>query len=313
MEYNIIDISEFEIEEFEQLGTKSKFWYEDNNGDSYLFKSIKTQNKAMEDVFRYGEDWAEKIASELAELLGIPHAKYELATYNGMDGVISPNFILGKGERLSTGNELIERMNATSSTENDSIQRITRVFTIMERIIKRKPIGFKELDKIKTASDFFVGYLMLDSLISNQDRHVENWGMIETDKATTHLAPSFDHAASLGRNESDEKRRIRLDTNDIGRSVETYVLKAKSHFYNTSNSRLKILQAFENSARINPSAAMAWLERLSDLEDSMIYQVISRVPEERMSFTAKQFAYEIIRCNKNNLLKLKKEINTFIV
>lgn len=310
MEYQIIDISEFDIEEFEQLGTKSKFWYRDAEGNSYLFKSIKTQNKFQEDVYRYGEDWAEKIACELAHFLGIPHAHYELAVYKGVNGVITPNFILGRGERLSTGNELIEKVNNSLSIENDNIQRITRVFTIMERIIKRKPIGFKGLSRIKSASDFFVGYMMLDTLISNQDRHTENWGMIETSKASTHLAPSFDHAASLGRNENDEARLARLQTKDRGQTVQSYVLKAKSHFYNTSSKRLKILQAFENSAKINPIAALAWLEKLESLEDKVIAEIIDRVPTSRMSCISKKFAYEMIICNKKNLLDIKKDILT---
>jgi len=41
-----------------------------------------------------GEDWAEKVAAELCELLGLPYAAYELAsTWQGNRGVVSPNFL----------------------------------------------------------------------------------------------------------------------------------------------------------------------------------------------------------------------------
>lgn len=40
MTYDIFDISYVDIDQHEQLGTKSKFWYEDN-GSAFLFKSIK--------------------------------------------------------------------------------------------------------------------------------------------------------------------------------------------------------------------------------------------------------------------------------
>ncbi|MEN0628323.1 hypothetical protein AAIG33_12900 [Phytobacter ursingii] len=304
MSYEIFDITDVEIDQPEQLGTKSKFWYDGVNGGTYLFKSIKTIDKFGGEIYRYGEDWAEKIACELAGILEIPHAQYELATHNGVQGVITKNFIVGKGERLSTGNELIEKINAFIPTSSDSVQRLSRVFLIMEKIIKKKPIGFNGLDGIKTASDFFVGYLLLDALISNQDRHVENWGMIETNKGTTHLAPSFDHAASLGRNENDIKREKRLNSKDKGYSIEQYVLKAQSHFYDSNNKRLKILQAFNNSARINPKAARNWLLRLKGVESDMIRYIIDEVPTERMSTVAKDFSFNLIICNKKNLLEL---------
>lgn len=250
-------------------------------------------------IYRYGEDWAEKIACEIASVLQIPHVHYELALYRGQFGVISKNFILGKGERLSTGNELIERVNTYLPVESGQQQRITRVFLVMDKIIKKKPLGFDAINNIKSASDFFVGYLLLDALISNQDRHVENWGMIETIKGTTHLAPSFDHAASMGRNESDDNREKRLLTKDKGLSIENYVLKAKSHFYDVDNKRLKVLQAFEHS----PTAAKDWLLKLEEVSDTMIREIIDKVPSERMNSLAKEFSYRLIICNKRNLLK----------
>lgn len=303
MSYEIIDISDVDIDQHEQLGTKSKFWYE-HNGNTYLFKSTKTSDKYGNVIIRHGEDWAEKIACEIAEALKIPHVHYELALYRGDLGVISRNFIVGNGDRLSTGNELIDRVNTSTPIESDQFQRIARVFLVMEKIIKKKPLGFDALTSIKDASDFFVGYLLLDALISNQDRHVENWGMIETFKGTTHLAPSFDHAASLGRNESDENRQRRLVTRDRGQSVEHYVSKAKSHFYDSDNNRLKVLQAFEHSAIINPLAADSWLLILEGLGDNMIENIIEQVPSERMTDLAKEFSFKLIICNKRNLLDL---------
>jgi serine/threonine protein kinase HipA of HipAB toxin-antitoxin module len=44
----------------------------------------------------------------------------------------------------------------------------------------------------------FTGYLVLDALIGHTDRHEENWGVIEGITGAKRLAPSFDHASSLG-------------------------------------------------------------------------------------------------------------------
>ncbi|MBW4687211.1 MAG: hypothetical protein KME40_19400 [Komarekiella atlantica HA4396-MV6] len=85
----------------EDLGTKEKFWfrYQDCR---YLYKKARPNT---------GEDWAEKIVSELCELLRLPHADYELAIYNSNNGVISPSFLpLQEGGILTLGNEILARI-----------------------------------------------------------------------------------------------------------------------------------------------------------------------------------------------------------
>ena len=58
--------------------------------------------------------------------------------------------------------------------------------------------------------DMFVGYLMLDALIGNTDRHHENWGIMTGRGRPQVLAPTYDHASSLGRELSDQKRQARM-------------------------------------------------------------------------------------------------------
>lgn len=298
--YKVYDISYAESDLFEQLGTKSKFWYFDNK-DEYLFKSINSGNG-----IRFGEDWAEKIACELAELLGLPHAHYELAQYNGTRGVITKNFISERGEQLMLGNELLEVYVSSKDGSNPNIQYISDVYEIMNTSIVNKPIGFRSLKDIKTASDFFVGYLMFDALISNQDRHNENWGTIITLKGIKHLAPSYDHGASLARNIGDESRYDRLNSKDKGRQLENFVLKSKSWFLNSeTNSRLKLLDAFKQYALMERAAAKAWLKILNDIAEDDIEKIIEKVPSNLMSECSKKFTYQLILCNRSNLLALQ--------
>ena len=64
----------------ETLGSKYKFWFYHEELGRCLYK----HNRA-----NLGEDWAEKVAAELCELLGLPHAAYELAsTWQGNRGVV---------------------------------------------------------------------------------------------------------------------------------------------------------------------------------------------------------------------------------
>ncbi|MCK4082063.1 hypothetical protein [Acinetobacter radioresistens] len=299
--YLIIDITDIDKDNLEYLGTKDKFWYFYQD-DNYLFKSIQVTKNGKQHL-RIGEDCSEKIACEIAKLLCIPHVNYELAYHGGLRGVISKNFISNdKGEFLVSGNELLESFNPM---RKDNVhQRLGRVYTIMETLIQKKPLGFNALSNIKTAGEFFVGYLMLDALISNQDRHNENWGMIQKVNGKRHLALTFDHGASLGKNISDTEKRERLETNDQGRSVSNYCSRAKSWFYLTNDkaSRLKVMSAFIEFGKYYPDAYKAWIRRLIKIEDSKFEQIIYRIPDELMSVTSKKFAFDMIKCNKNTII-----------
>ena len=52
-------------------------------------------------------------------------------------------------------------------------------------------------------------YLVLDAVIGNTDRHHENWGILRQRRGNVwygFVAPSFDHASSLGRELLDSRR-----------------------------------------------------------------------------------------------------------
>lgn len=312
-EYPILDISDQIIDDFESMGTKSKFWYTDSNdGQEYIFKSIHTLDKRGNPTVRHGENWSEKVACELAELLGIPHAHYDLAFNSGQHGTRSPNFIQ-TGENMVFGNQLLEKVATTLATplgKGERAQRIEFITTILERIIVNPPKGWQPTACINNAFDVFLGYLMLDTLISNQDRHSQNWAMIEALDGTTYLAPSFDHGASLGRNERDEVRIERLTSKDSGRQIPQYVTKCKSHFY-FHDKRRKTLEAFLVFSANSPDAALEWLERLESIDNSQIIEVVTAVPSEIMTDVAKIFCYSIIIANKARLLSNKELIERF--
>ncbi len=69
------------------MGTKRKFWLTRSDGSWFLFKFARVNNGIAT-----GEDWAEKITTELAFKLGIASAKVELARCNGERGVCSESF-----------------------------------------------------------------------------------------------------------------------------------------------------------------------------------------------------------------------------
>ncbi len=204
-EFKVIIVTKknYERRENETMGSKPKFWFKHEELDLCLYKQAR-QN--------IGEDWAEKVAAELCELLGLPHAVYKLAkTWEGNRGVVSPYF-LPEGGTLVHGNEILTPIvpnYPTSGAYKVSQHTIDIVFRVIEDESVNLPLGAVQPRGKLTAGEVFVGYLLLDAWIGNGDRHHENWGFIRTAStlgSTLHLAPTYDHASCLGRELTDEKR-----------------------------------------------------------------------------------------------------------
>jgi hypothetical protein len=293
-EFPIIEVLlEAEDRTEEAMGTKEKFWFDHPELGTCLFKHSRDNT---------GEDWAEKIAAELCEALGLPHAKQELAVYQGSRGTVSPKMLL-TGQDLIHGNDVLAGV--VSSYPRMEMYKVSQhtLGTVLQAMVSLKvklPLDWKPPLLIDRAVDTFVGYLLLDAWIGNGDRHHENWGLISTSDRTIHLAPTYDHASSLGRELSDEKRLERLQNKSIG----AYLKKNYSAFYAQASDRksLTTIAAFQSAAEIYPQAAKAWRTQLSAISSDWIEQLLCRVPENRMSSPAKEFAAQVLAFNKNRLL-----------
>ena len=169
--FPVIPIPDDARESLEQLGTKEKFWLRIDDR-RYLFKMGRPGT---------GENWAEKIAAELADLLGLPHASYDLAVWKEKAGVLSPRFVPDDG-RLILGNELLAAIHTgypkreIRRVRDHTLDRIHALLT--KPVIGCPPAWPRPDQRIVTAYDLFLGYLLLDAWIANQDRHHENWGLI---------------------------------------------------------------------------------------------------------------------------------------
>jgi hypothetical protein len=282
----------------ETMGTKSKFWFKHSELGRCLYKHIRPNT---------GEDWAEKIAEQICELLGLPHARYELAqTWEGNYGTVSLNFI-PQGGTLIHGNEILTPLvpnYPTYETYNASQHTIDVVISAIESNLVQLPPGWTALNGIETAKDLFVGYILLDALIGNGDRHHENWGFVRTRKANSpdllYLSPTYDHASCLGRELLDVKRQMR--------SVESYAQKCTSAFYRDVNDKkpLKTFELFDELTNRYPSTAQVWLNRLAGIFKENINLILQAIPQERISTDAAKFAIDILEFNQSRLLSLRE-------
>lgn len=296
-----------EVPDFpEQLGTKEKFWLGERK---WMFKYSRENT---------GEHWSEKCAEVICCLLSIPHVKYEIARYEGRLGVLTENIITSDSQYLVMGNELLYRdapqeypepVNFSHNKSKISDHTVNRVIAFLDKASAgiQPPLTDYEIDGL-SASDVFCGYLMLDVLISNQDRHHENWAVIvdySNGIKSYRLCPSYDHAASLGREMRDGQRSERLLTKDKNRSVEQFVTKATSQLYKTKTDKkpMKTLDAFLYATERKEYARQFWLNKLQNIPDGCFKSVFDRIPSDLISGTGRQFSLSMVLENKKRLLE----------
>lgn len=203
MSFAILDVSSWPVVASETIGDDEKDWLGDQADVRWLFKPV-----VVHDGWQQGEDWAERIACEIAKALGIPTATVELAIRDGRTGCISKSVIPANWE-LQPGavalSEVIEGYE--SRTKFRTGHNLDNIF----RALSGCSLPPYTQLPLYTAFDVFAGYLVFDALIANCDRHDENWAVLRdqlTDQPPS-LAPSFDHANSLGFNLRDATR-VRL-------------------------------------------------------------------------------------------------------
>lgn len=293
----------------EQLGTKEKFWFKgywDNLEEDWLFKFSRDNT---------GEHWSEKAAEQLCLILEIPHAEYHLAKSKERIGVITKNLV-PEGYSMIMGNQLLYTMNPSAypepeineeafmHTKEHTLDSIFQAFRGNDVLPPENLQNYNMLEGIDAAG-VFSGYLMLDVLISNQDRHHENWAILETTDGKYHLSPTFDHAASLGRELLDEEREERLLSKDKYRQVAHFVSRAKSEIFNSSSLQkpMSTIDAFYESVKERVEVKDIWLSKLDVLSKEEIISIFERIPDEVITPKAREFSVEMILANKRRLLE----------
>lgn len=259
-----------------------------------------------------GDDWAEKIAAELAQLLGLPCARIELGSSGQDRGTISQKFHPA-GTSLTHGNELLSEIIHDYPRPGDEAKKqrqvkyhtVEAIFQVFDKFDVGPPPEWAEASRTLSAADMFTGYLMFDSWIGNTDRHHENWASVRLADGRRVLAPTYDHAASMGALLLAKERKARLVTKDRNYGVDAYARRALSALHGTQEESKPMLtiDAFQRAAFARPDAAQFWLEKLAVVSDQTIVEVLSRMPENRMSADDKLFAKNLLTVNKSRLLK----------
>ena len=293
MTYPIISIPPTERRDIEQLGSKAKFWVM-LGGQLWLFKEARENT---------GEDWAEKVAAQLAKLVGFDAADVELAEFSGTRGCVCKSFIdLKQGEGLVHGNEIL----AGHVTGYDREKRFKQSDHTLGNIVTAMQSVFegKNADSVLAR---LARYVVFDALIGNTDRHHENWGLklsFDAEKKTqlVSVAPSFDHASSLGRELRDEARADILARNGVAK----YIAGGRGGIFISVDDKhgANPLELARLGAERYPDHFRGALASLSTLQTATIRTIIDQLPAERASNAAKDFAYAVVCHSLDQLLKI---------
>ncbi len=146
-------------------GTRSKKYVQAPDGKYYYFK--KSLKKPGYEYFY--EFWNEIIATELGNMLGFNMLRYDLAIDGIEMGCLSESMISADGEELIEGGKYLQ---ALENRFNPELKEARKMYSF--QLIEHALTEFKLHDYI----DRIVEVIIFDAVISNGDRHQENWAFV---------------------------------------------------------------------------------------------------------------------------------------
>lgn len=300
--YPLIDVTDWGAVGPEVLGTKRKQWLEHPDGGKWLFKVVRSKIMGGGELRVFGEDWSEKAAREIGLLVGVPVPEVHLARRTTAAGEVQRGSLvrsfLGGDEALAHGNELLGR--ADPSYDRDRTREVAgytlkAVWVALDGF--GPPSGMSA--PISTAAEAFAGYLVFDALIANTDRNHENWAAVMPLRGQPRLAPSFDHATSLGFQEPADRKHAWL-TDTHGDAVRRWIEKGQSSHFEGKPGLVEL--ACAAMGRVPAAVAAYWRERVASLSPDAWRATIDTVPADLLSQPDRTFASEIVRLNRERLL-----------
>lgn len=238
-------------------------------------------------------DCAEVFTSRLAAAIGIPAAECRFAILDGDLGLISRNvaphgFSLYPGTTYLPEVEGYEHGPAVSTPDGGRMRR-EQGYTLdaIEQVLEHvgPPPGIDDLSGFAV----FAGYLVLDALVANGDRHPGNWALLERQAdGARFLAPTYDHGSALGAGLTEANRR--------DKDPEAFARKGRA---NPFEPRRQLLVDLALEA-VRRSDAGLWLERVAALDGAAIRATLE-APPGRLSEVASTFIERVVLENKRRL------------
>ena len=240
------------------------------------------------------EYWAEKLASQLAEVLEIECAKVDIGTFQGKVGSMS-YMILKENEELREGIQYITTT-YKSYDEDKFIDYITGESYSINMIYNSiKETGlFNEFLKIP----------IFDALIGNSDRHHSNWGIIKNKKSgALSLSPLYDNGSSLCCLIKDKD--VESFLKDKMRFNSLIFSKSKSMIRWRGNKRIRHFELVEEIKKQYFSETIGFVKKIkNNLNDKVIEDIISKYDDIIISKNLKKLLFEFLKERRNRIINI---------
>lgn len=294
-DFPVLDASDWEVVGEEPGGETAKEWLRSPiDKRLWLSKSVTLKELPTGDIYRRGQDWAEKLSAEIAILLGVPAARVELGVRHGLPGLLSEDLKDDTSALIEASDFLIELDGDYEQwTESNKIRnRVGHNLANIEALLAdvRVPPGADpEVSKLD-ASSVFLGYLLFDALIANVDRHDRNWALLRRDDGTRALSPSYDHGSAFGSGLHAGRR--------AGVDVSRWCGKGMAQRFEGGAS-ITLLDFARMFADSHQGAYRLWVERIAALDLTMVESLIARIPV--MSELERRFALQVLSENQRRI------------
>ncbi|WP_018249862.1 HipA domain-containing protein [Orenia marismortui] len=243
--------------------------------DSYWIQNVVNRQKAIlkipkeqerENSIGYsGEHLAEKLASEIGLKLGLNMPEIDLAIYDNIECCISYSFCQAGGVELKEGREILIQ----DITENENRDKYT-----VENIVSH----LHEYGLVEE----FVEMMLFDALVGQQDRHEENWGILNCpgDPVNRYqFAPIYDNSSCLTREVHRYKHGINIKLYN-SEHFKSYLRRSKSLIRIESNNTHTIshFDMVEYLYDKYPELCISFNDKLKGITKKEIEDIISKIP-----------------------------------
>lgn len=295
-QFEVWDASDWEVFSDETEGAEEKWWLiSPADGRLWLFKP-----PVDKFGFRQGEDWAERVSTELARAIRVPCADVELGHRDGRRGSMSRR-LQPRGWDIQPGKLLLAEfdpgyVSQAKGRPGHSLERIAAALTGAQVAPPLDgPDGF-------SAFDVFAGYMVLDALIANRDRHDDNWSVLVPPPggdAGYRLCGSYDQSSSLGYNVNPK-----LATRMLGEpgGVSQWARNGTAHRFEHGPQGPVTLVDHAVTALLmcRPAVRAFWIGNLGEVTQDRMDGLLNSVPD--LSDLCRRFASEVLRINHERLL-----------
>ncbi len=273
MQLDVWDVSTWEVFSDETEGVEEKYWLIDpTTRQRWLFKP-----PVVKFGFQQGEDWAERVSTELARLISVPCADVELANRDGRRGSLS-RYLAPPGWDLQPGKLLLAEFDPTyvSQARGRPGHSLEKIASALQDGRVDAPFGAPDGF---SAFDVFAGYMLLDAWIANRDRHDDNWSILVPPPGahSYRLCGSYDQSSSLGYN-VNAARRTQLLAEPGG--IARWASKGTAHrFEHGPNGPVTLVEHAAGAlAMCRPAVRTFWIDKIGAVPQDTVTALLNSVP-----------------------------------